>query len=102
MRKHALHLPSGDSDVIGLVEKGMLRKVGDEPVRIYYGTFLPYMIDADARATVTSTMIGFPEKDPTEEEHHWLVQNRPAWVVPLEEHMSGKLGKKSRLRPLDR
>lgn len=79
-RKHNIELPINNSSVVGLMNKGIIRKAGRYGERIPSGLLFPCAITDDARERITHEMIGVPDGNPSDEEWEGLINSRPAFA----------------------
>jgi len=84
--KNTIQLPVDQPTVVGLLDKGILETVGRLGERSTAGLLFPAKLSEAVDAHLTTSLVGLPLGEPTEEEKVAILQSRPDFVGEIEEH----------------
>lgn len=82
--QHTIKMPIDNPIVSGLLELGVLTRVGEIGRFIPGGMTFPVRVSDDAKIYLSPNLINWPEEEPVQAIKDWLLQNRPSFAAQLE------------------
>lgn len=80
-----IKLPLDQPVVAGLIQKGVLRQVGNLGERTLGGTTFSFRMHEIASEIIDLDMLGLPE-NPTEDQERQIVEQRPTYMRAIQDH----------------